>query len=228
MRHIPQNIAFELSNRCNYSAMHPKCPNKAGAELVYLDANIVTRAVDYIASVGWDMSIFFNIYNEPLLDPRLFWFMQYVQDHSNCRICIFTNGWNLTPALHSEIVKFRAGVTISVYSDAEEKRLSCAGMNTSRIELDSRMDIYNNAPVHSGKCFFPSTYPMITHQGILTLCCLDTNYNYPIADLNKVSFQEAIESEYRMLICDELSSGVRTLDACKRCSCRGWGVTDET
>jgi len=230
MRHLPDNIAFELSNRCNYSHIHNRCPNNFKAEPVYLDTRIVTETVTYLGEVGLKSNIFLSVYNEPLIDPRLLWILQYINEHSDCAVEIFTNGWGLNQYLFNEMIKLRVTFTVSVYDVPEEERLrKINGMvhphKVQQIILDPRvMQIYDEQPIHRGPCRFPSVYPMINHLGQMVLCCRDYKWDVIIADLNDISFEEALQSEKRLRLCDELESGERFLDICKRCSFVGWGI----
>jgi len=232
MRHAPKSIAFELSNRCNYSHIHSRCPTVAKADPVFLKTRIITDAIDYLGQAGLTPDLFFNIYNEPLLDPRLFWLFQYVCDHSECKITIFTNGWNLNQYMIDEMKKLRVSlIVISAYDDEEENRLrevECweEGVRVQRITLDPLvMQIYGNPLISEGPCRFPSVYPMVNHLGQMVLCCRDYEWREVIADLNAVSFEEALRSPKRVEICDSLEQGLRRLDICKRCAFVGWDVT---
>jgi len=230
MNHLPESIAFELSNRCNYSHIHNLCPNDFKAGPIYLDTKIVTEAVTYLGRTGLRPNIFLNIYNEPLIDPRLLWLVEYIHERSDCKIEIFTNGWALNQHLFDELEEMRVIFTVSVYDVSEKERLSkINGMmyphKVQYIDLDPLvMQIYSNEPMNTGPCRFPSVYPMINHLGQMVLCCRDYKWDVIIADLNDISFEEALQSEKRLRLCDELESGERVLDICKRCSFVGWGI----
>lgn len=235
MKYPPQNIAFELSNRCNYSQVHTRCPNDAKAEPIFLKTDIITSLINWFNEEDLSPNIFLNIYNEPLIDPRLFWICEFIYKHTDCRIEIFTNGWNLNQYIFDELMKWNVFFTVSVYSDSEEERLrKIKGLTDyypqkiQRIILDPQvMQIYNNPPIYQGPCLFPSTYPMINHLGHLSLCCRDYEWRESFGDLNNMVMEDAFFSEKRLKICDELAKGIRTLDVCKRCHHVGWGITQE-
>jgi hypothetical protein len=222
----PASFAFELSNRCNYSQFHPECPTDARADPIFLNTDIVKDTIKYFGSVNYNGTFYFNIYNEPLIDPRLFMLLEYNKQHSGCGVCLFTNGWNLNAYMVQELFKLNVSLTVSRYTDREEARLvKLEGTIGSRIVLDPKVKtIYDSPPTRSGPCHFPSIYGMINYRGEFVVCCRDFEYRHIIADLNHVSVEEALLSEYRQEVCDRLEAGDRFLDACKRCPYPGWGI----
>jgi len=228
MKHLPENIAFELSNRCNMSAIHPECPTDAKADPIFLPTKIILDVIIQMGIMDWKGNFYFNIYNEPLIDPRFCWLCERVMLNTQADIQIFTNGWYLNEYLYKEISNIgpgRIGWTVSVYSDSEEKRLrKISGLNVQRIALDSRKKIYSCPTTAKGPCAAPSIYTMINHRGELVYCCMDYEYRNIIADLNKITFHEVIKSDYRMKICDDLRNGIRNTDTCQRCPHIGWGI----
>jgi MoaA/NifB/PqqE/SkfB family radical SAM enzyme len=229
MKHPPENIAFELSNRCNMAAIHPECPTDSKTNPVFLNTSIIMDAVLYMGTLNWKGNFYFNIYNEPLIDPRLYWLFKKVMSKTEANIQIFTNGWYLNEYLYKEISSIgpgRIGWIVSVYSDSEEERLrKIEGLNVQRITLDERKRIYSCPPIAKGPCLAPSIYPMINHRGELVYCCMDYEYRNVIADLNEIPFSRVIGSYHRMKICDDLSNGIRNTDTCKRCPHIGWGIS---
>ena len=86
------------------------------------------------------------------------------------------------------------------------------------------MDIYSYSPTAKiKKCHGPSTYGMINHKGFLALCCSDCQYTHTFVDMNVMGIKEALESEERIKICDELEAGVRSLKVCQQCK-GSWGI----
>lgn len=226
---IPLCFAFELSNRCNFAQIHPECPTNANADPVFLNTDIIKDAFRYFGSVDYKGTIYLNIYNEPLIDPRLFMLLEYNKEHSGCGVCLFTNGWGLNQYMVDEIIKLNASFTCSCYTDPEADRLlNLCGVIGSRMTLDKGVKtIYESPPTRSGPCHFPSVYGAVNHRGELALCCRDYEYRHVIGDLNTHSLEEVLKSEYRQEVCDRLEAGDRFLDACQRCPYPGWGIADD-
>ena len=65
-----QGIAFELSNTCNLSQFHSKCPTSWYKEKIFLEENIIFKCLEELASVEFSGIIRFHRYNEPLLDKK--------------------------------------------------------------------------------------------------------------------------------------------------------------
>lgn len=227
---IPQYFAFELSNRCNYAQYHLECPVDAKAGPIFLDTNIIKDIIKYFGCVNYTGRIEFNIYNEPLIDPRLFMLLEYNREHCGCEVCIYTNGWGLNQYMVNELSKLNVILRVSYYTDKEEERLSKLNNNGhpvygSRIVFDTMVKtVYESFPTQSGLCFFPSIYGMVNHKGEYVLCCRDYEYHYVFGDLNITSLKEILISENRQKICDGLEAGDRILDLCKQCPFPGWGV----
>lgn len=225
---IPKSVAFEISNRCNYSHLHKRCPTAPLAEPVFLPTDIIKSALIDLAKINWSGNLYFNIYNEPLIDPRLFMLVEFARLYCRGgRIQLFTNGWSLNQYMVDELIK--AGVEtifVSRYTDSEEARIGeLDGIVGSRIILEPKvMTIYSCPPVATGPCLFPSVYSSVNHKGQFVLCCRDYEYRHVIGDLNTVSFKEVLMSETRNEICTRLANGDRFLDTCKRCPFPGWGV----
>lgn len=225
---FPKCIAFEISNRCNYA--HKECPTLPNAEPMFLKTSIIKDTISYLGSIQYDGTIYFNVFNEPLIDPRLFMLIEYAR--TNCpqaKVCIYTNGWNLNQQMCDELVAFgNMIIIVSSYTDSEETRLrkiNSKDIYVSRITLDEKVKTIYDAPqIATGACLFPELYPLINCKGELALCCRDYEYRHILSDLNTVSISDAITSEYRKEICGKLEKGERTLDTCKRCFYPGWGI----
>lgn len=225
----PLLVAFELSNRCNYSALHTRCPVDAKADPVFLPSSIVKDSLEYLGSIGFNGELYFSIYNEPLVDPRFFMLVEYAKRYCpNCRVQLFTNGWNLNQQMVDELLEIGVGMfMVSAYTDHEEQRLRALKYKVPsesrpepvlRIELDDRMGIYDLPPNQAGPCWMPTIYPFINHKGQFVLCCHDYEYRNIFGDLNTSTFEEVYTSELRQQVCGSLEAGTRFYDVCKRCN----------
>ena len=98
-------ISIELSNLCNYARIHKKCPLNLVETPVILPAKIVFDVLETLERYNFQGIIAFHTYNEPLIDPRLFQFIEFARKacpHSD--IFILTNGYYLTQTLADELV----------------------------------------------------------------------------------------------------------------------------
>ena len=228
---IPGAFAFELSNRCNLSQCHDLCPTVATDPPVFLNTDIIKDTMKYFGSVNHKCNIYFNVYNEPTIDPRLFMLLEYNMEHGGgSGVSIFTNGWSINQYMVDELLKLNAHLSISCYTDAEHERLKqfsgVTGCTRSVLEPKVKQ-LYDATATRTGVCLFPSVYGIINHKGQYGLCCREWKWNHPLGDLSVNTIKEVLDGEERTRICDELESGVRSLDACKRCPFPGWGVVDD-
>jgi len=225
----PLLVAFEISNRCNYSRIHTRCPVNPDAEPVFLKTQIIKDSLEYLGSIGFAGELYFSIYNEPLIDPRFFMLVEFAKKHCpNCRIQLFTNGWNLNQQMVDELLDLGVGMfMVSAYSLSEEKRLTGLEYKVPsdsrphpvlRIDLDDRMGIYDLPPVQTGPCWMPTIYPFVNHRGQFALCCHDYRYEIVFGDLRHQSFEDVFKSNIRQDAIQALESGNRVFDICKRCN----------
>jgi len=227
---IPISFAFELSNRCNLSQCHDLCPTVATDPPIFLNTDIIKDTMKYFGSVKHKCTIYFNVYNEPTIDPRLFMLLEYNMKHCGCAVSIFTNGWGVNQYMVDEFIKLNTRLSVSCYTDDEYNRIKqldgVGSCNRSTLNVKVKQ-LYDAPATRTGVCLFPSVYGIINHKGQYGLCCRDWKWNHPLGDLNVNTVKEILVSEERTRICDELEAGVRSLDACKRCPFHGWGVKND-
>lgn len=75
-------VSIMLSNLCNYACIHEKCPAHFIREKEIVSSKNVKAVIDELGDMGFDGRLSFHIYNEPMIDPRLFWFIEYAKKPS--------------------------------------------------------------------------------------------------------------------------------------------------
>ena len=189
-----------------------------------MPAKIVFDILDFIAKYDFAGRIAFHNYNEPLIDPRLFKFVEYARSVCpNSDIYICTNGFYLTQTLANELVA--AGVSsihVSGYFRKEFDRLSKIQLNipyeVEATRLDDTLKAYERPKNNSKKpCFDPLNEILITREARMSLCCLDWRRLYSFGDLQEQTLEEIIKSRNVQTVYQRLSKGDRFLDICKRC-----------
>jgi hypothetical protein len=223
------NVQFELSNRCGYSAIHPRCPNDVHAAPCNLPLVLVEGVLAELAEVGFAGEMIFSIYNEALTDPRLF----YLLDRLRCmcpaaRPYMYTNAWNLDQQLLDELAGF--GLTrlfINAYSPSEYERVEtlfpapCLRVDLHATALDSRMDIYD-APAHGRllPCHAIRRQVVIWSSGEVGLCCVDWRKSVIFGSLHESRLSEILVTPERVAMRDALVRGDRACagvcSGCKR------------
>lgn len=219
-------VSIELSNLCNYAEIHKKCPLHDVTEPTILPTKIVFNVLDTLKSNDFQGTIAFHTYNEPLMDPRLFKFIEYAHDVCpKSEIYICTNGYYLNQILLDELINIGVSkIHVSAYSKSEFKRLSKLKSNISfsveMMKLDDRLHLYETKENNRKKpCYAPLNEIIIAREGCISLCCLDWQRLYTYGNLYKQTLEEVIRSGELHAVYKKLSKGERFLPICKKC---GW------
>ena len=225
---LVKRVTFELSNRCNYAHLHKSCPLNGEGAPVHLPSKAVIDTLEWLADHFWQGIISFHNYGEPLLDPRLFTFIDYAVS-VGMPVLIWTNSWNLSEVMFDELVE--CGVTwfeLSAYTKPELHRLQDMGLAREGIvvnirdtpALDKRRGIYeftkltNPGPCHRSA---PLNELIINRNGMIPLCCYDWQGRNVFGDLTKETLQEVLDRGWMLETYSELKAGNRRRHICKRC-----------
>jgi len=222
-----KRIMFELSNICNYSMIHLKCPiNLMRDNPTILPSKIFYGCIDSLKKHEFKGEIAFHNYNEPLIDPRLFKFIEYIKKAlPKNEIYICTNGFYLTQTMADELVE--AGVTafhVSVYFQKELKRFSKINFKvpfklTPTDLLDNIISIYNGKELNLNKpCSAPFDEVIISRDGDVSLCCLDWKRVYTFGNLKDQALDQIVGGPVMSVLYKRLKKGDRFLEICKRCN----------
>ena len=225
-------VTFETSTYCNYAKIHPKCPAHDEKSVRNISSSVVIKVLNYFGSKNFSGIFAWHQYNEPLVDPRLFGFiMMAKQKCPNSKILVWTNGSNLDQTLVTELEKI--GVTnliVTSYFDKEKLESFTADKMTYQVFPVGWVDVtdvYDRQEHNiSAPCYAPLTDLTITVDGKIGLCCRDFDRRNVFADLNTASVEEALVNSKLLETYQQLSSGQRCLDICKRCTIfRDWRST---
>ena len=225
-------ISFELSNLCNLTSIHQRCPLNFSSILakgkVILPSWVIYKTVDELAKYEYKETVSFNIYNEPTNDPRLFMFIKYVKENSNARTFIITNGTYLNQQMVDEL--YEAGLDIlwiSSYSGALEREF-----NSFAYPEGLQYQVLENAPLQiisdtydrdyldwTLPCHSPLGQINIRSNGNVVLCCRDYESRHKFGNLHDESLIDVIQKSPMQNIYDHLIKGDRSiLDICRRCN----------
>jgi hypothetical protein len=243
LRHT-HRVSLELSNLCNLARAHSRCPAHFVRSPHVLAGPVVRDVLDTLgaAAFGAGRYIAFHLYNEPLLDPRLFSFVQHARARCpEAGIIIWSNGWYLTENIACELAC--AGVThfmLSAYSRRAHERFealrlrlradlsTCLGSDHLPVYfrirkcpgLDDRMEM--TAPPEKPDprpCHQPLSDLTIRASGSLGLCCYDWAEQKVFGNLNRQRFAECLSAQAADLAAlhRDLCRGIRTLPVCEAC-----------
>lgn len=224
-----KRICLELSNRCPWARFHKRCPlhQERGKPPAILPASIVYHVLDTMREHDYKGMIYFHLFNEPLIDPRLFRFIETTRTACpDVFIHITTNGWYLNQTLLGELAAAGVGrVRVSCYTDAEHKRLKALRPGKmqyvpfrQRALMTGLLPAYD-APMRRNKqrCYAPLQEICVGRDGLVHLCCRDWQHRYSFGDLHTQTLEEILQSEKVQNTYKRLSVGDRFLDICRRC-----------
>lgn len=220
-------IAFMLSNMCNYAAFHKKCPASCAAKKEILPSKVIFKALDELKLIEFDGVICFHVYNEPLIDPRLFWLIEYIKKNlMSAKTEIYSNGYYLNEQMINELENVGADILlVTGYGEQEFERLINLKTDMAYCvqfgNLDERLDMYKDRekPISADPCKTYFTQVSIYSDGEVGTCCLDYRHPYKLANIYNMSLEEALNSEKMISIQKRLLEGDRSLfPICKNCS----------
>lgn len=220
-------VAIMLSNLCNYASIHKLCPANYEKEKKIMPSKVVYKILDELADNNFDGTICFHIYNEPLIDPRLFSFIQYAKQHiAGCKVLIYSNGWYLNEQMVVELEDIGVDIlVVTGYGEREYIRLIELPVRIPYTvlfgNLDHRLDIYENreTAVLSTPCKFFFSQVAIYVDGEIGICCLDHRHAYGLGNVCSRSLKSLLDSENMIYIQKQLLSGNRGMfSCCKNCS----------
>ncbi len=219
-----RRVSFELSNMCVYSHLHRRCPTAWEKEKIILSSKVLYKTIDELSEIDYRGVIAFHIDNEPMIDPRLFKFLDYITDKCpNAKTHILTNGFYLNQTMMDELHEAKLWLLmVSAYNMEEYNRLCNLNAGFSyRVFysiLDSRKHIYDRAPINSRKsCFAMLNDVSVSCTGDLTLCCLDWKHMHSFGNLYKETLEQILSKESVNEVYINLAEGKRELHLCQRC-----------
>jgi len=212
------SVRIQLSNICNMA--HKECPISTYTQKVHLPIRYVRMTIDSLSILGYMGDIGFHIYNEPTIDPRLFYIMKYANEVlPESQVVLWTNGKILTEGLvedFSEIKNLK--YYLSCYGGINAEQFLCEGTNKTSGELDDRLGWYDRPERPTGRiCRAPYSQVTIDYNGNVIICCMDWKASVIFGNIKEDSLETILESEYMKKTAEELSCGKRTHELCKRC-----------
>lgn len=215
---LVRSVRIQLSNICNMA--HKECPISTYTENVHLPIKYVRSVIDNLETLGYSGDIGFHIYNEPTIDPRLFYIMKYANEKlPESKVVLWTNGKAVTEGLvedFSEIKNLK--YYLSCYAGVDAEPLLSEDSEKTSGELDDRLGWYDRPERSTSRiCRAPYSQVTIDYNGNVIICCMDWKSSVVFGNIKNSSLGEILESEYMKKTAGELSSGNRTHELCKRC-----------
>ena len=222
-KHITR-VSFEISNMCNYTSIHKKCPVSQYKNKKLLETATVHKVLDELAQYNFCGEIDFHRYNEPMIDKRLFDFIEYTNKVlPNAKISILTNGSLLNQEVLKKLEQYKIWlITVSSYTFKEHKRLiklkTSIPYKVYYSHLDDREDIYTRGEINSTlPCYATIRDITVNCNGDVSICCLDWRNSFTFGNAASQTLKEIFNSEAFLDVHRNLFNGKRTLGICKRC-----------
>lgn len=221
-------VAIELSNLCNYACFHKKCPASKIDEKIIMPLSDIKEIIEQLVRMDFKGTICFQIYNEPLIDPRLFLIIEYVKKKlADVKVLLYTNGYYLTNSLVKDIQSgFGDIIVATAYGEEEFIRLINLNISIPYYVLWGNLDnrLLWQKELKKSKCNVPcislfSQLP-IWANGDVGLCCIDCFQKAVLGNIREVSLQEIINDIEIRKYMESLLQGRR--QEVKYCSICEW------
>jgi radical SAM protein with 4Fe4S-binding SPASM domain len=230
-------ILLEISNLCNYSAIHPKCPISTFKEKVILPLNTIEKVLKELGELGFKGTIYPFNYSEPLIDPRLFKVLEMTKELVPLASpWLYTNGFMLNDEMVRELDEYGVKrLCVSIYTPEESKRirgiikrmrgevrmeLRAYRRYPMNIRMNDKMDWPDREPLNLKiPCPSPLRYLTIDSSGNLIICCHDFLKKHIFGNVKDETLAQVIRKEETIKAFEELSAGKREgWFLCARCT----------
>lgn len=204
-----ERLSIEASSYCNRrcaTCLRQIYPNrdeiKSWFTQTLLPTDMVYNILDQACDMGYQGTICFNYYNEPMLDSRLPEFGKYAKTLGFGRVMFASNGDYLDEAMAKRLDGCFHSFNISPYENNTEERreVTRSWFTETRVRFTNGMhfrvhDFSGNDPelesLNQRRCFNVKNNAVINHRGEFLSCCqemvphvnLGNIYDTPLKDL---------------------------------------------
>ncbi len=200
-----------------------------------LDTDIILSVCKWLGEIGYSERFIFSVYNETMIDPRLFWLNSQIGKlvplaYLRC----LSNGWYLNQHMVDLLWRFGVkGLHMTAYSDEDHRRFESwkipAGMDVMVVptygatrKLDIRRRDYDlpTQVQRRAECYMPFSHLLIRATGQVGFCCLDWDNRRGFANLHDKPLKEILAIQEMLDAFKAVYEGPRKPYVCQRCY---WG-----
>lgn len=237
-------VEIETLNRCNNDCSF--CPVNRNADTRpyhRMTEELFYKIIGELANINYsgEISIFSN--NEPLLDTRIFDFIDYAKKQlPKAHHSLYTNGTLLNKQKFERLIASLDTLYIDNYdddmvllknveeiiNDYKDKTITCDVLVLMRKKnqiLDSRGGSAPNRlmeKVYTSTCIAPFMQLIVRPDGKISRCCQDPLGKTTLGDFNNQTIQEIWEGELYNDLRNQLQNGLRSgIEQCKYCDVFG-------
>jgi len=232
-------VSIEMSNICNYSNCHERCPLFHVKEKKILSLIAIEKILIELGKYDFSGIIYPFNYSEPLIDPRFYVVLDLIKKHvPKAYVSFYTNGFFFDETILEELIdRGVKRIDISYYDKNEEARLRPI-LNRARerkedriilrgyrrypcnVYMNDKVDWYDNEPINLNlKCSAPINYIVINADGNVTLCCHDWKSMHTFGSIHVKSLFKIVNSEKMIETFLKLLEGKRSeVFLCSKCT----------
>lgn len=219
-----KSVVFELSNQCNMQ--HAQCPLSVEQPVAMLKTNTVLAILHHLSKWDYKGSVSFHRYNEPFVDPRLYFFLE----HTDLRVKLCTNGQTLDASTLRDLNNLGVELLhVSAYTEEQRNKIQRVYDAMSEMQmileahyhkdLVSLLDIYDRDECSGEKpCGAPLGEIVVNCYGQVALCCKDWQNRHTFGSLYSSPLSIILTSQSFINTWQRLGQRDRFLDICKRCA----------
>ncbi|MFW6231076.1 MAG: radical SAM/SPASM domain-containing protein, partial [Nanoarchaeota archaeon] len=177
-------ISHNCNRRCSYCPVSHYPEHNAGK---MMDVQTFRKIVDDLTDIGFEGTVFFSGYTEPLRHPELLRMIQYARRRlKKSKIAIYTNGDYLTKELFQSLRRYSVILQVTQHEPVDEAHYSFLqnlghGYKSfflrraiSGEHLSTRGGLVNiDNPEKKSFCAIPSVQLSVDVDGNVVLCCDD-------------------------------------------------------
>lgn len=239
-----QTIEIETINRCNNDCSF--CPvnrNDDTRPFLKMEEALFEKIINELADMDYRgyISIFSN--NEPLIDVRIYSFIEYAKKKlPNAVHCLYTNGMLLDEEKYLKLTSNLDYLVIDNYNDDlklldniapivekyKDEESSCKVSILIRKKNQVLLNRGGEAPNRdkgdefTSSCVLPFMQMIIRPDGKVSRCCQDALAKTTLGDVSGTSVKQVWESEeYNEFRKNLILKGRNSIDFCKNCDSFG-------
>lgn len=236
-----EQVLIQTQNQCNYACTF--CANRdIDRPRHRMPEGLFERIIGNLSRLQYGGAVVLNFQNEPLLDERLFSFVDTAGAMlPRARLLLHTNTSLLSAEKLERLAAAGLRCILNVYRESDRGNVSVAGLPP---RLRRRVVVYDKTswsastphllnwagnasampvpqPPLTEFCPRPFTMLCITSRGQAVLCCLDWRHEWVMGDASEETLEDIWAGERFQAVRRKLLHGDRSEILCSRCN-KGW------
>ncbi|WP_432667455.1 SPASM domain-containing protein [Wukongibacter baidiensis] len=237
-----KTIEIETINRCNGACSF--CPVNKDIDprpFKLMNEDLFNLIIQQLKDINYSGSIGLYSNNEPLLDKRIFDFLQIARDNlPGASLYLFTNGKLLTIEKFERLMKYLDSLIIDNYNDdlvlnksvskVYEYALTKSYRNKVHIYLRKENEVLLNRSGQAenrsknsfrlkSACIYPFEQMVVRPDGKISLCCNDATGKVTLGDLTKDKLIDVWNGQQYYNVRRNMVTNRNLNPLCRDCDC---------